>query len=106
MYAAAKLDTAVGRHAGIALVHTVLDFDRAAYRVDNAAEFDQKSVAGTLDHPAAIHLDGRIDQVAAQRPEPRQRAIFIRAGETAETDHIGGKDSGELARLGHRRMCV
>ena len=41
MNADAKLDAPVGRHAGVALDHRVLHFDRAAHRVDDAAKFDQ-----------------------------------------------------------------
>jgi hypothetical protein len=49
-----------------------------------------------LDHPAVIGLDRGIDQIAAQRPEPRQRAILIRPGESAIADDIGRQDGGKL----------
>ena len=45
--------------------------------------------------------DGRIDQIAVQRPEPRQRALLVEARKPAEADHVGGQDRGELSRLGH-----
>ena len=48
-----------------------------------------------------MHFDGRINQVAAQRSQPRKRAVFIGAGETAETHHVGGEDCGQFAGLGH-----
>ena len=59
----------LGRHAGVALDHAVLHFDRAAHRVDHAAEFDDAAVAGALDDAAVMRGDGGIDQVAAQAPE-------------------------------------
>ena len=90
------------RHAGVALDHRVLDFDCAAHGVHDAAEFDQRPVAGPLDHAPVVDGDGRIDQVAAQRPEPGERAILVGAGETAESDHVGGEDRGEFSRFGHR----
>ena len=65
------------------------------------AELDEDAVAGLLHHPAVIGLDRGIDQIAAQRPQPRQRAILIRAGKSAIADDIGGQDSGKLPGLGH-----
>ena len=38
----AKLDAPVRRHAGVALDHAVLHFDRAAHGVDHAAELDDR----------------------------------------------------------------
>jgi hypothetical protein len=41
-------DTAVLGHAGVTLDHGVLHLDRAAHGVDDAAEFDDRSVASAL----------------------------------------------------------
>ena len=70
---------AFSAHARVALDHPVLHFDRAAHRVDHAAELDHAPVAGALDHAAVVDCDRRVDEIAAQRPEPRQRAILVRA---------------------------
>ena len=48
-----------------------------------------------------MHGDGRVDEVAAQRPEPRERALLVRAGEPAVADHVGGEDRGKLPGFGH-----
>ena len=48
-----------------------------------------------------MHGDGRIDQVAAERPQPRQGAILVRAGEPAVADDVGDQDCSELARFPH-----
>ena len=80
MNANPKLDALLGRHPGVALDHSGLDFDRAAHRVDHAAELDDRAVAGALDDAAVVHGDDRVDQVAAKRPEPRQRAVLVRSG--------------------------
>ena len=40
--------------------------------------------------------DGRVDEVAAQRPQPRQRALLVRAREPAVADHVSGEDRGKL----------
>ena len=42
MNADAELDAPVLRHAGVALDHAVLHFDRAAHGVDHAAELDDR----------------------------------------------------------------
>ena len=98
MDADAKLDAALGRQAGIALDHAVLHLDGAAHRVDHAAELDESSVAGALDHATVMHGDGGIDQIAAQRPQPRQDAILVRAGEPAVADDVGRQDRRKLSR--------
>ena len=43
------------------------------------------AVAGALDDAAVMHGDSRVDQVAAQRPQPRENALLVRAGEPAST---------------------
>ena len=88
MDADAELDAAFRRQAGVALDHAVLHFDGAAHRVDHAAELDDAAVAGALDDAAVMEGDGRIDQVAAERPEPRQNAILVRSREPAIADDI------------------
>ena len=92
MDADAKFDAAVLRHARVALNHRVLHFDRAAHRIDHAAKFDDRPIAGALHDPALVHGDGGIDQIAAQSPQPRKRALLVGAGQPAEADHVGGKD--------------
>jgi hypothetical protein len=71
MHANAKLDPAFGRQVGVALDHAVLDLDRAAHRVDDAAKVDENAVAGALDDAAMMRGDRRINQIAAQGPQPR-----------------------------------
>ena len=101
MDADAELDAALGRQAGIALDHAVLHLDGAAHRVDNAAELDEAPIAGALDHATMMHGDRRIDQIAAQRPQPRQDAILVRAGEPAVADHIRDQDRRDFSGLTH-----
>jgi hypothetical protein len=39
---------------------------------------------------------------AAERPEAGKCTVFVCAGQTAESDDVGGKDRSEFARFGHR----
>jgi hypothetical protein len=96
-----ELDAALRRNPGVALDHAELHLDRAAHRVDNGAEFDQRTVASPLDDAAVMNGDGRVDEVAAECPQPRERAVFVRAGEPAETDHVGRENRCELPGLAH-----
>ena len=83
-----KFDALVAGNARVALDHGVLHFERAAHRVDDAAELDDAAVASALDDAAVMHGDCWINQVAPQRAQSRQRSIFVRAREPAIPDHI------------------
>ena len=71
MDADAKLDATIGRQTSVALDHAVLQLDGAAHGIDYAAEFDDSAVAGALHHTTVMHSNGWVDQIAAQRPQPR-----------------------------------
>jgi hypothetical protein len=77
MNADAKLDAALRRQARVTFGHAVLHLDRAAHGVDHAAELDEAAVPGSLDDAAVMQGDGRIDQVAAQRPKARKRPLLV-----------------------------
>ena len=90
MNADPELDATVLRYSGVALHHSVLHLDSAAHGIHHAPELDQRPVPRALDHAPVVHGDGRIDQVAAQCPQPRQGAIFVFAGEPTISDHVCG----------------
>ena len=62
-----ELDATLRRQSGVALDHAVLYLDRATHRVDRAAEFDQRAIAGALDDAPVMHGDRRVDEIASQR---------------------------------------
>jgi hypothetical protein len=97
----AKLDAALGRQPSVALDHAVLHVDGAADGVDDASELDEDAVAGTLDDAAMMQGDGWINQVAAQRPQPRQRSLLVGSGKPALASHIGRQNGREFAGLRH-----
>jgi hypothetical protein len=88
----AEFDSTVLRPAGVALDEAVLDLDRAADRIHDAAKLDDRSVAGPLDDTAMMHGDGRIDQVAPKGPKPCEDAIFVRASKPGVADNVGHQD--------------
>jgi len=97
----AKLDAAVGRHAGVAPGHLVLDIDGAAQCVDDTAELDEQPVAGGLDEAAAVLGDFRIEEIATQRFEAFEGAAFISADQPRIARHIGREDRRKTAGLAH-----
>ncbi len=101
MNADAEFDAALGRQAGVALDQAVLHLDRAAHGVDHAAELDENAVAGALDDAPVMRVDGGIDQIAAQPPQPRQRAILVRAGEPAVADHVRDQNRRDFSGSRH-----
>ena len=96
-----KFDALVGRDLSVALDHRPLDFNGAVHRVDDTPELDNCAVAGALDDAAVVHGDGRIDQVAAERPQPRQNPVLVGSGKPRIADDVGHQDRRELSSLAH-----
>ena len=48
-----------------------------------------------------MHRDGRIDQVASERPQPRQNPVLVGSGKPRIADHVGHQDRRELSSLAH-----
>jgi hypothetical protein len=71
----------VRRDPSVALDHRPLDFNGAVHRVDDAAELDNCAIAGVLDDAPMVDRDGRIDQVASERPQPRQNPVLVGSGQ-------------------------
>src|SRR5262249_8964766 len=88
----AELGPPVRRHIGVARGHLALHLDRAADRVDDAHEFDQEAVAHGSDDAAAVLLDLRVGQCAAQHPQPFESALFVLAHQSRVAHHIGCQD--------------
>jgi hypothetical protein len=101
MNANAEDDAPVLGQADVTLGCSTLQFDHAPHCVDHAAKFGEKPVAGALDDAAFVNGDGRVDQVAAQRPQSGERAILVNRGETAESDDVGDEDRSDLSVFGH-----
>ena len=103
MNADAEFDPPLGRYAGVALEEAVLHLDRAPHRVDDAAKFDDCAIAGALDDAAVMSGDSRVDEVAAQTPKTRKRAVLVGAGEPAVSDDVRNQNRRELPGLAHSR---
>ena len=73
----AELDAALGGQAGIALDQAALHLNGATHGVHDAAELDYAPIPGALDDTPVMGGDGRVDEVAAEAPQPRQGTILV-----------------------------
>ena len=96
-----KFDALVGRDPSVALDHRPLDFNGAIYGIDDTPELDNCAIAGALNDPAVMDGDGRIDQVASERPQTRQNPVLVGSGKPRVADHVGHQDRGQLSSLAH-----
>ena len=99
-----KFDALVRRDSSVALDHRPLDFNGAVHGVYDAAELDDAAVAGALDDAPMVDRDGRIDQVASERPQPRQNPVLVGSGKPRIADDVGHQDRRDFARLPHGAM--
>jgi len=96
-----KFDAVIRRDPSVAFDHRPLDFNGAVHCVDNTPELDNCAVPGALDDPAMMHGDGRIDQVASERPEPGENPVLIGSGQSRIADHVGHQDRNQFPGLAH-----
>ena len=101
MNADAEFDLAIARHSSVALDHGVLHLDCATHSVDHTAKLNKSAVAGALDDAPVVNGDRGVDQIAAQRAQPRQSSVLVRAGKSTESDHVGGQYCRKLSSFGH-----
>jgi hypothetical protein len=66
-----------------------LNFNGAVHCINDTPKLDDCTVAGAFDDSPVVHSDGRIDQVASERPEPSKNSIFIRASKPRVADNVG-----------------
>src|SRR5208282_6815482 len=83
----------VSGQAGVALSQAATHFHGAADGLDYAAKFDERAVAGPLDDPPVVDRDCRVDEVAAQSSQPRQRQLLVSARQPAVADDVGDQNS-------------
>jgi hypothetical protein len=96
-----ELDTALGLQASVARDHAALYLDRAAHGIDNAAKLNETTIAGAFDDAPAMRGDRGINQIAAQRPQPRKGPLLVRPDQPAITDNIGDQDRRDLPCVRH-----
>ena len=65
-----ELDAPIRRLVWIALGHRGLHFAGAAQRIDDAAEFNQQTIAGGFDEAAAMRRDLRFDKTGQDSLDP------------------------------------
>jgi hypothetical protein len=48
-----------------------------------------------------MHGDGRVDQIASERPQPRQNPVLVGSGKPRKSDDVGYQDRREFPCLAH-----
>ena len=81
--------------------HLPLDVAGAAQRLDGAAEFRQKSVAGGLDDAPVMGGDARVDDFGPDCLQPVERALLVGADQPRVAHGICGENGGETTGCGH-----
>ena len=99
MDANTKFDALVGCDLSVALDHRPLDFNGAVHCVDDTPKLDNCAVARALDDSTVVHGDGWIDQVASERPQPRQNPVLVGSSKSCIADDIGHQDRGQFPGL-------
>ena len=74
----------------------MLNLDSTAHRPVDAIEHDEKGIATSLNDPAAVFIDRRVNYVATKAPQPLERSCIVQANETAVADHVGIDDRDQL----------
>ena len=90
-----------GADLSVALDHRPLDFNGAVHCVDDTPELDNCAIARALDDPAVVHGDGRIDQVASERPQPRQNPVLVGSRKPRIADDVRHQDRRQFSGLAH-----
>jgi hypothetical protein len=96
-----KFDAPLRRQAGVALDHAVLHLDGAANRIDDAPELSEDAVSSPLNDTPVMQSDGRVEQIAAERSQPRKRPLLIGTGKLAVSGYVRRENCRELPGLGH-----
>ena len=92
----AKADGSIRRLIAVVDRNLLLHLHGTAHRPVDAVEHDQQGVAAGLDDPAAMLLDRRVDQVAAESTQPFERSCVVQADQAAVADHVGIDDGDQL----------
>ena len=97
----AEANARLGRSVAVMARQLLLHLHRAAHRAVDAVEHHQQRIAARVDDPAAMLGDRRIDQVAAERSQPLERADVVQPDQAAVAHHVGMHHGGQPA-LGWR----
>jgi hypothetical protein len=84
-----------GRDVLITLRHSALRLDRTAGGIHGTAEFDQYSVASTLDDAAVVLGDRRLKEFPAVSVEPSEYPFLVRAHKPTVAGNIRRKNGSE-----------
>ena len=68
-----------------------------------ASTTNEDIVSRPLDDTAVMQSDGGVDQIAAERAQPRKRPLLVGSGKLAVSGHVRRENCREFPGLGHGR---
>ncbi len=66
----------------------LLHLNGTSHRSVDAVEYDEQGIAASLNDPAAVLLDGGVDQSSAEGTQSFERSNIVQADQTAVADHV------------------
>jgi len=99
MDADAQFNAPLGWKTGIALDHAVLHLDGAANGVDDASKLNENAITCAFDNTSVMQRDGRVEQIAAERTQPRKHSLLDGSGEFAVSGYVRSRPLSRLANL-------
>ena len=93
-----------GRKLAAILAADVVGYSRLAGADEELILARLRTLRSDLIDPTIVFGDCRVDEVAAQRAQPRQGALLVGAGEPAVAGHVGSQNGGKFSALGHGPM--
>ena len=85
----AKANGSIGRLIAVVDRNLLLHLHGTAHRPVDAVEYDQQGIAASLDDPAAMLLDRRVDHAAAESTETLECSRVIQADQAGIAHHVG-----------------
>ena len=95
----AEADGSIRRLISVMDRNLLLHLHGAAHRSVDAVEDNQQRIAPGLDDPAAMLVDRRVYQVAAESPQSFESSNVIQPDQTAISDHIGIDHGDQLSPI-------
>ena len=94
-----KANGSIWRLISVENWHLLLHLDGTAHGTVDAVEHDEQRIAPSLDDPAAVLVNRRVDEVAAQSPQPFQSSRIVQADQTAIANHIRVDHGDQLSPI-------
>ena len=95
----AEPNGSIAGQVAVAYLHLLLHLHGAAHRPLDAIEHDQQGIASGLDDQATMIINGRVNNLAAQRAQSFDRSYVVQPDEATIANHIRMDDRYQLSPI-------